>query len=59
MKTLDQMVKMMAEYQLGKQLTDEETASILTFLKALKGEIPTDYVKAPKLPESTADTPKA
>jgi cytochrome c peroxidase len=53
------MVKMMAEYQLGKQLTDEETASILTFLKALKGEIPTDYVKAPKLPEGTADTPKA
>ena len=58
-KTLDQMVKMMAEYQLGKQLTDEETASIITFLKALKGEIPTDYVKAPKLPEGTADTPKA
>jgi cytochrome c peroxidase len=58
-KTLDQMVKMMAEYQLGKQLTDEETASIVTFLKALKGEIPTDYVKVPKLPESTADTPKA
>jgi hypothetical protein len=31
----------------------------VTFLKALKGEIPTDYVKVPKLPESTADTPKA
>lgn len=58
-KTLEEMVKMMAEYQLGKQLTDEETASIITFLKALKGDIPTDYVKAPKLPESTADTPKA
>ncbi|MEZ5387014.1 MAG: cytochrome-c peroxidase [Prosthecobacter sp.] len=58
-KTIEEMVKMMAEYQLGKQLTDEETASIVTFLKALKGDIPTDYVKAPKLPEATADTPKA
>lgn len=58
-KTLDEMVKKMAEYQLGKQLTDEETSSILTFLKALKGEIPTDYIKVPKLPESTPETPKA
>ncbi len=58
-KTLEEMVKMMAEYQLGKQLTEEETASIVTFLKALKGEIPADYVKAPKLPEATVDTPKA
>jgi len=58
-KTLDEMVKKMAEYQLGKQLTDEETASIIAFLKALKGDLPTDYIKAPKLPESTADTPKA
>jgi len=58
-KTLDQMVKMMAEHQLGKVLTDEETASIITFLKALKGTPNADYIKAPKLPESTADTPKA
>jgi cytochrome c peroxidase len=58
-KTLEEMVKKMAEYQLGKQLTDEETASIITFLKALKGDLPTEYIKAPKLPESTADTPKA
>jgi cytochrome c peroxidase len=49
-KALDEMVKKMAEYQLGKQLTDEETASIVTFLKALKGDLPTDYIKAPKLP---------
>jgi cytochrome c peroxidase len=53
------MVKKMAEYQLGKQLSDEETASIITFLKALKGDLPTEYIKEPKLPESTADTPKA
>ena len=53
------MVKKMAEHQLGKTLSDEEVTSIITFLKALKGELPADYIKAPKLPESTADTPKA
>lgn len=58
-KTLDEMVRKMAEYQLGKTLTEEEVASIVTFLQALKGDLPTDYIKAPKLPASTADTPKA
>jgi cytochrome c peroxidase len=58
-KTLEEMVRRMGEYQLGKMLSDEEVASIITFLKALKGDIPADYIKLPKLPESTADTPKA
>ncbi len=58
-KTLEDMVKRMAEYQLGKTLTDEEVASIVIFLESLKGDLPTDYIKPPKLPESTADTPKA
>ncbi|MDI1313424.1 cytochrome-c peroxidase [Prosthecobacter sp.] len=58
-KTLEDMVKRMAEYQLGKTLSDEEVASIVIFLNSLKGDLPTDYIKAPKLPESTADTPKA
>ena len=58
-KDLPTMVKMMAEYQLGKVVTDEECASIITFLKSLKGEIPTDYVAKPELPASTPDTPKA
>lgn len=58
-KTLDQMVKMMAEHQLGKTLTDEEASSIVTFLKSLKGEIPKDYIAQPKLPESGPKTPKA
>jgi len=56
--TLDEAVKEMGEYQLGKQLTDNEVASILTFLKALTGEIPAEYIKPPELPKSTAKTPK-
>ncbi len=58
-KTIEQMVKMMAEHQLAKILTDEEVTSIVTFLKALKGDIPTEYVAKPKLPESGPNTPKA
>ena len=58
-KSLDAMVKKMAEYQLAKQLSDEETTSIITFLKTLKGDLPTEYIKRPKLPVSGPDTPKA
>ncbi|MFM2178860.1 MAG: hypothetical protein RL015_2958 [Verrucomicrobiota bacterium] len=58
-KTLEEMVKMMAEYQLAKSLSNEEVASIVTFLKALKGDIPKEYVAEPKLPESGPNTPKA
>jgi cytochrome c peroxidase len=58
-KDLTTMVKMMAEYQLGKVISDDEAASIITFLKALKGDIPADFVAKPELPAATADTPKA
>ncbi len=58
-KTLEEMVSKMGEYQLGKNLTPEETTSIVTFLKSLKGEIPADYIAKPKLPESGPNTPKA
>ncbi|MDB6004812.1 MAG: ccpR [Prosthecobacter sp.] len=58
-KTLEDMVKRMAEYQLGKTLNDEEVNSIVIFLRSLKGDLPTDYIKPPQLPASTADTPKA
>ena len=56
--TLDEAVKKMGECQLGKQLTDQDVASIETWLKTLTGEIPADYVKPPELPKSTAKTPK-
>lgn len=56
--TLEEMVRKMAEYQQGQILTDDETAKIVAFLKSLKGEVPTDYIKMPELPESGPDTPK-
>ncbi len=56
--TLEEMVKKMAEHQQGHILTDEETGLIVEFLKSLKGEVDMDYIKEPKLPESTDATPK-
>lgn len=55
--SLDEMVKLMAWHQLGRELSDADTASIVTFLNALTGEIPTDYIAVPELPESGPDTP--
>jgi cytochrome c peroxidase len=55
-QTLDEMVRLMGWYQLGKQLTDTEVTSIITFLNTLTGEIPVDYITPPALPESGPDT---
>jgi cytochrome c peroxidase len=57
-ETLEQAVSRMAEYQLGKNLTEEQVHSIIAWLKTLTGEIPADYVKMPVMPENTAKTPK-
>jgi cytochrome c peroxidase len=56
--TLEAAVKGMGEYQLGRELKDDEISSIVTFLKTLTGTIPAEYIKPPALPRSTAKTPK-
>jgi len=56
--TLEQAVKEMGTHQLGKQLTDADVASIVTWLKSLTGEVNQDYVRQPELPKSTPKTPK-
>ncbi|MFZ0427389.1 MAG: cytochrome c peroxidase [Acidobacteriota bacterium] len=45
--TLDEAVREMGEYQLGRILTPEETDSIVVWLHSLTGEIPVDYVTLP------------
>jgi cytochrome c peroxidase len=56
--TLEDAVRQMAEYQLGKSLTPEQTRQIVDFLKVLTGKIDPEYIKPPVLPKSTAKTPK-
>jgi cytochrome c peroxidase len=55
--SLESAVSIMAEYQLGKQLSPEDNASIRTFLAALTGDVDSAYVAEPTLPESGPDTP--
>lgn len=55
--TLEEAVKLMAEYQLGQTLSDEDTADIVAFLNALTGDLPLDYITPPTLPENGPDTP--
>ena len=55
--TLEEAVRKMADHQLARTLNKEEADSIATFLKALTGELPTEYIKEPPLPKSTGKTP--
>lgn len=57
-KTLEDAVKVMAAYQLNKDLPEEDVRSIVTWLKTLTGPLPQDLIKKPTIPESTAKTPK-
>jgi cytochrome c peroxidase len=57
-KTLEEAVRLMGEYQNGRQLSQREVDSIVAWLKALTGPLPADYIKPPALPPSTARTPK-
>lgn len=56
--TLEEAVKLMARHQIGKELSDAEVTSIVTFLKSLTGELPKDKLAKPELPPSGPKTPK-
>lgn len=56
--SLEEAVRQMAEFQLGRNLTAEQTRQIVDFLKVLTGKIDAEHIKAPVLPKSTPKTPK-
>lgn len=56
--SLDELTKMMERHQVGKELTDAQTKSIVSFLGALDGDAPKELVKKPELPPSGPTTPK-
>ncbi|PTL77602.1 cytochrome-c peroxidase [Vitiosangium sp. GDMCC 1.1324] len=57
-KELPTAVKLMAQHQFGKQISDDDAKSIVVFLDALTGELPKSYIAKPKLPASGPKTPK-
>lgn len=50
--TLESMVQLMARHQLGRQLSHDDLDDIVTFMRALTGEIPSEYIAQPELPPS-------
>jgi cytochrome c peroxidase len=57
--SLNEVVRMMARHQIGKELTDPQITSIITWLGSLTGELPKDYIQKPELPANGKDTPAA
>ncbi|EDP73719.1 cytochrome-c peroxidase [Hydrogenivirga sp. 128-5-R1-1] len=55
---IKEAVKIMGEYQLGINLTDEEVDKIVAFLDSLTGKIPKEALQLPVLPPSAPNTPK-
>jgi cytochrome c peroxidase len=49
---LDDAIRMMGRYQLGKELSDTEVTLIHGFLHSLTGEIDRPYIDEPVLPPS-------
>jgi len=49
-ETLEETVRIMADYQLGKTLTDQQVADMVAFMKALTGKIDEEYIAKPALP---------
>lgn len=57
--SLEEIVSKMAEYQLGRTISEEDTKAIVTFLGSLKGRIDENYIKQPEVPADGPETPKA
>jgi len=56
-KTLPEVVRIMARHQLGRELDDAQVQSIVVFLQSLNGTIDPEFIALPELPESGPDTP--
>jgi cytochrome c peroxidase len=47
---LPEAVRQMGQYQLGVELSEDEVGSVVTWLEALTGELPSAYIQEPTLP---------
>ncbi len=55
--SLDEVVRIMAAHQLGRELDADPVGAIEAFLKSLTGRVDAGYVARPELPASGPDTP--
>lgn len=49
-ESLEEVVRIMAKHQLGKEVTPEQVADMVAFMNALTGKLPTEYIAKPALP---------
>jgi cytochrome c peroxidase len=56
---LDDMIRIMAEYQLGIPVNDAQVIAIHTFLESLTGTVDAELIAMPELPPSGPNTPAA
>jgi cytochrome c peroxidase len=57
-QSLEAAIRHMGEYESGRNLSPAETASIAAFLRSLTGEIPSAFIRPPRLPASGPSTPR-
>ena len=55
---LDEVVRLMARHQVGRELGDVQVGAIVTFLGSLEGDPPKELLAKPSLPPSGPRTPK-
>ena len=55
--TLPEAIRLMADHQLGKELSEEQVQSIVMFLGSLTGAPDAEYTTEPTLPPSSPRTP--
>jgi cytochrome c peroxidase len=48
---LEEAVQLMGRHQLGTELAPQQVTRIVAWLKSLTGEIPREYIRAPRLPD--------
>jgi cytochrome c peroxidase len=56
--SLEEVTRLMARHQVGKELSDPQVSAIVTFLGTLSGDPPKELVAKPQLPPSGPKTPK-
>jgi cytochrome c peroxidase len=54
--TIEEAVRLMANHQLGKVLSDADVGQIVAFLGSLTGAVDPEYIKPPELPPSGPST---
>jgi cytochrome c peroxidase len=48
--TLEEAIKLMGRFELGREIADAEAASIATWLKTLTGDVPAELIAESKIP---------